>query len=74
MRFPPVIAFLLLSFSITSTALKFELAAQPQAELTQRCIRNFVGPNTLVVVTALISGSKGDGQRVNIEVLPSQSD
>ena len=65
----PLLPFLLLPFALTQ-ALKFELYAQPQAQLTQRCIRNFVNRDTLVVVTAIVSGSKGDGQRVNIDVLP----
>lgn len=64
----------LLSFFLSLTlasALKFEIHAQPQGHVTPRCIRNFVGGDTLVVVTARVSGNKGDGQRVNIEVLPS---
>ena len=66
---PPFLTLLLLPFALTQ-ALKFELYAQPQAQATQRCIRNFVNADTLVVVTAIVSGSKGDGQRVNIDVLP----
>ena len=57
----------LLPLTLTS-ALKFEVHAQPQGLVTPRCIRNFVGADTLVVVTARVSGNKGDGQRVNIEV------
>jgi p24 family protein delta-1 len=57
----------LLPLTLTS-ALKFEVHAQPQGHVTPRCIRNFVGEDTLVVVTARVSGNKGDGQRVNIEV------
>ena len=64
-----LLTFLLLPFALTQ-ALKFELHAQIQGQLTQRCIRNFVNGDTLVVVTAIVSGSKGDGQRVNIDVLP----
>ena len=67
MRPPPLASLLLLPLTL-SQALKFELFAQPQAHLTPRCIRNYVGADTLVVVTATVSGSKGDGQWVNIEV------
>ncbi len=45
-------------------ALKFDLAADGRL----RCIRNFVAKDTLVVVTAIVSGSKGDGQTVNMIV------
>ena len=53
---------------VLSTALKFDLQALPSGAARPRCIRNFVARDTLVVVTATISGSKGDGQRVNIHV------
>jgi hypothetical protein len=69
MRFLAFVTHLFLPIALTQ-ALKFELYAQPQAELTPRCIRNFVGADTLVVVTAIVSGNKGDGQRVNIDVCP----
>lgn len=62
------IAALLLLFSAAAHALKFDLAAFPQGAGKPRCIRNYVGKDTLVVVTASISGSKGDGQVVNIHV------
>ena len=52
----------------TVQGLKFDLVAQPQGQVKQKCIRNFVNANTLVVVTATISGQKGDGQVVNIDV------
>ena len=70
MRPPRLFSLLLLPLTLTQ-ALKFELSAQPQAHLTPRCIRNYVAADTLVVVTATVSGSKGDGQWVNIEVPPS---
>jgi hypothetical protein len=70
MHFPRLLAALLLPLTLTN-ALKFELYAQPQGHLAQRCIRNYVGADTLVVVTATVSGSKGDGQRVNIDVYSS---
>lgn len=62
-----LLAFLV-PFIAATQALKFEVHAQPQSHVTPRCIRNFVGADTLVVVTARVSGNKGDGQRVNIEV------
>lgn len=49
-------------------ALKFDLLAHPQHSSQERCIRNFVNQDTLVVVTATISGAKGDGQSVNMHV------
>ncbi|KAF8456452.1 emp24/gp25L/p24 family/GOLD-domain-containing protein [Kalaharituber pfeilii] len=59
---------LLLSiFSVLCTALKFDIQAQPSGA-RPRCIRNFVAKDTLVVVTATVSGTKGDGQRVNIHI------
>ncbi|RPA87990.1 ERV25 protein [Ascobolus immersus RN42] len=50
-----------------ASALKFDLVAQPKGH-PPRCIRNFVVKDTLVVVTATVSGSKGDGQMVNIHI------
>ena len=68
MHQPRLLALLLPLLPLTQ-ALKFELFAQPRGHVTPRCIRNFVGAETLVVVTATVSGNKGDGQRVNIDVL-----
>lgn len=60
--------FTLLSvLSSVATALKFDLVAQPKGH-PPRCIRNFVVKDTLVVVTATVSGDRGDGQQVNIHV------
>lgn len=57
---------LLLSFTY---ALKFELLAQAgHSAKNERCIRNFVAKDTLVVVTAIVSGNRGDGQMVNMHV------
>ena len=59
---------LLLVLPITS-ALKFDLFASPgHSSKNERCIRNFVNKDTLVVVTATVGGSKGDGQVVNMHV------
>lgn len=50
-------------------ALKFDLDAHRQGDKkAQRCIRNFVASNTLVVVTATVDGYKGDGMMVNMQV------
>jgi hypothetical protein len=52
-----------------ASALKFELPAVPRgSHKSERCIRNFVAKDTLVVVTAILSGNRGDGQSVNIVV------
>lgn len=60
------VVFLLLHFCY---ALKFDLIAQPgHSAKNERCIRNFVNKDTLVVVTAIVSGSRGDGQMVNMHV------
>lgn len=49
-----------------SAALKFDLPAV--SGKNERCIRNFVFKDQLVVVTAIVSGQKGDGQKVNMHV------
>ena len=54
-------------------ALKFDLQAHSgSGGKYPRCIRNFVSRETLVVVTATVGGTKGDGQVVNmlVRVLP----
>ncbi len=57
----------LVLFAVSTGALKFDLAPTHGQE---RCIRNFVGADTLVVVTATVSGEKGDGMSVNMNVSP----
>lgn len=62
---------LLCSFLLLATfaqGLRFDLDAKRAKDVRERCVRNFVGKDTLVVVTAIISGSKGDGQAVNMQV------
>lgn len=51
-------------------ALKFDLIAHSGSEnqKKERCIRNFVGQETLVVVTATVDGYKGDGMVINMHV------
>lgn len=58
---------LLLSLLPFTTALKFDLQALPRGS-TPRCIRNFVSQDTLVVVTAHVSGHRGDGQTLNMHI------
>ncbi|KAJ5217117.1 Endoplasmic reticulum vesicle protein 25 [Penicillium chermesinum] len=53
----------------TATALKFDLPASSGGN--ERCIRNFVAKDQLVVVTAIVGGSKGDGQKVNMHIKDS---
>ncbi|KAJ0320876.1 hypothetical protein COL5a_009478 [Colletotrichum fioriniae] len=50
-------------------ALRFDLHATSTHEgKKERCIRNFVARDTLVVVTAIVDGSKGDGMTVNMHI------
>ncbi|GJN70890.1 emp24/gp25L/p24 family protein [Purpureocillium lilacinum] len=60
----------LLLLASAASALKFELPSHGGAEnhKKERCIRNFVGQETLVVVTATVDGYKGDGMTVNIHI------
>jgi p24 family protein delta-1 len=60
---------LFLSLPFTS-ALKFDVAAHHGHESAkhERCIRNFVAKDQLVVVTVIVDGSKGDGQQLNMHV------
>lgn len=53
-----------------ANALKFDLPAHSgsESQKKERCIRNFVGQETLVVVTATVDGTKGDGMAVNMHV------
>lgn len=61
-----LLSLLVLPFSL---ALKFDLAAHTgHNSKYERCIRNFVGKDTLVLVTAIVDGQKGDGQMVNMHV------
>ncbi|KAJ5934828.1 Endoplasmic reticulum vesicle protein 25 [Penicillium verhagenii] len=65
-----ILTFLLLVVQIAS-ALKFDLPASGGNGKNERCIRNFISKDQLVVVTAIVSGSKGDGQRVNMHIKDS---
>ncbi len=75
MAFPPRSLLRLLQYlgglvllGTLSQALKLDLQAVQGGFGRERCIRNFVGRDTLVVVTAIVSGSKGDGMVVNMNV------
>ncbi|EEH45378.2 endoplasmic reticulum vesicle protein 25 [Paracoccidioides brasiliensis Pb18] len=67
----PFLLLLLLCISQLSAALKFDLHANPQNGKSERCIRNFVNKDQLVVVTAIVGGQKGDGQVVNMHIKDS---
>lgn len=60
-----VLAFFLLIVQL-ACALKFDLPAGHGNN--ERCVRNFVSKDQLVVVTAIVGGQKGDGQQVNMHV------
>ena len=67
---------LLLAFILPLvSALKFDISADPghESQSKERCIRNFVQRDQLVVVTAKVSGFRGDGQTLNIRVSCSVS-
>lgn len=51
-----------------ASALKFDLIATSGSGKNERCIRNFVSKDQLVVVTTIVGGTKADGQKVNIHV------
>jgi hypothetical protein len=53
-----------------ASALKFDLhpVSQHDAAKYERCVRNFVAHEQLVVVTAILDGYRGDGQRVDMHV------
>lgn len=67
---PSRVLLLLTTLLPITLALKFDLAAHPgqSSSKHERCIRNFVGKDTLVLVTAIVDGQKGDGQIVNMHV------
>ncbi len=63
----------LVLFAAVSQALKFDLIAAYSGNSRERCIRNFVAKDTLVVVTAIVSGERGDGMVVNMNVSPRRA-
>lgn len=58
-----------------ASALKFDLHAVQAHDSAkyERCIRNFVAKDQLVVVTAILDGYRGDGQSVNMHVCGDRS-
>jgi len=52
------------------SALKFDVPAHRGHESAkhERCIRNFVAKDQLVVVTANVDGYRGDGQQLNLHI------
>ncbi|KKZ62912.1 endoplasmic reticulum vesicle protein 25 [[Emmonsia] crescens] len=67
----PLMLLLLLCIAQLSAALKFDIPANPNNGKNERCIRNFVNKDQLVVVTAIVGGQKGDGQVVNMHIKDS---
>ncbi|KAL9582490.1 MAG: hypothetical protein Q9212_003262 [Teloschistes hypoglaucus] len=69
-RFASIFGFLLsLAVLPFSSALKFDIQAHTgHGNKYERCIRNFVAKDTLVLVTAIVSGQKGDGQMVSMHI------
>lgn len=61
---------LLLVVIPTASALKFDIYAVQEHDKAkhERCIRNFVAREQLVVITAIVSGHRGDGQTLNMHV------
>ncbi|KAK7542143.1 endoplasmic reticulum vesicle protein 25 precursor [Phyllosticta citribraziliensis] len=65
------LSYLLLFASLPLvSALKFEIAAFPDhiSASKERCIRNFVLRDQLVVVTTISDGYRGDGQMLNMHI------
>ncbi|KAJ9624820.1 vesicle coat component [Taxawa tesnikishii (nom. ined.)] len=65
-----LIQLLLFALLPLTLALKFDIQAHPGAESAkhERCIRNFVAKDQLVVVTVTVSGARGDGQMLNMHI------
>lgn len=58
-----------------AAALKFDLhpVSPHDAAKYERCVRNFVAKDQLVVVTAILDGYRGDGQKVDMHVRCSKA-
>lgn len=63
--------FFLFTGLLGAQALRFELYAKDPGQTKPKCIGNFINADTLVVVDATVSGKRGDGQRVDIEIIDS---
>jgi hypothetical protein len=61
---------LLIALIPFAAALKLDVQAHHGHESSkhERCIRNFVAKDQLVVVTAIVDGNRGDGQQLNMHV------
>jgi hypothetical protein len=69
-RLTRLLSYVLLAILPLAAALKFDLhpvSAHDSAKY-ERCVRNFVAKDQLVVVTAILDGYRGDGQRVDMHV------
>ncbi|KAI9811201.1 MAG: vesicle coat component [Phylliscum demangeonii] len=68
LRLPLLVLFL--AAASVASGLKFDVHAHPlgHQKRSERCIRNFVAKDTLVVVTATVGGTRGDGQEVNMHI------
>ena len=69
-RLARLLSCVLLALLPLTAALKFDLhpvAAHDSAKY-ERCIRNFVAREQLVIVTVIMDGYRGDGQRVDMHV------
>ncbi|ORX95540.1 emp24/gp25L/p24 family/GOLD-domain-containing protein [Clohesyomyces aquaticus] len=70
-RLSRLLAFFLALVALPlASALKFDINAVPQhdGDKYERCIRNFVAKEQLVVVTAIVDGYRGDGQTLNMHI------
>lgn len=69
-RLSRLVSCLLLAILPLAAALKFDLhpVSAHDAAKYERCVRNFVAKDQLVVVTAILDGYRGDGQRVDMHV------
>lgn len=74
-RIMRLLALLVAIIAPLTAALKFDLhpVSAHDAAKYERCIRNFVAKDQLVVVTAILDGYRGDGQKVDMHVRPSTS-
>jgi hypothetical protein len=65
-----LVHLLLLVVAPLAAALKFDLhpVSPHDAAKYERCVRNFVAKEQLVVITATLDGYRGDGQRVDMHV------
>jgi hypothetical protein len=69
-RLTRVLSCVLLAILPLTAALKFDLhpVSTHDSAKYERCVRNFVAKEQLVVVTAILDGYRGDGQRVDMHV------